>query len=201
MANNDCSILKSKNNLRRKKYSLENGVKKDDLIILFNRLLPMEIETIKNHQNKIMFLRNFSWWLRTQSDGENFHRGKIFEENHIFFKQIILISGDNQIYQLHDPNNDVGDYFSKINFDTSKLIDISKDINPLLSNFETDSILTTGFIAYLYIKNYLYQTGDEIILVGFDGKVNFSKHDTNFEHQYYQSEIKNLVNLKCIEYL
>jgi len=176
----------------------------NDLVILFNKLLPMKWEKIKKHKNKHLFLRNFNWWFELQKDKNEiiFDRSKIFKDNHKYFNKIYFIDGDgfnnNKLTESSVQESGVKDFLKSINFDFQKLEIISDKISDLKEFTYINKIPTTGFVAYLWIKYFLAKPEDEIILLGFTGENVWDGHDTDWEKNYYLNDIKNLKKIKII---
>jgi len=163
------------------KITLEN----DDLVILFGGQCPLESNKIRNHKNKILFLRNRQHHNKKGDINTN-HQDTLIT-NHQLYKQIIIY-----------PRNNIQTLINSINdFDHNKIIDIYDKINILTEykNFPSDYVPTTGFIAYLYVKYYLNKDKSEIVLFGFDGIDLWYKHSGSYEGVFYRQEILKNNNL------
>lgn len=163
----------------------------DDTVLLFNRLIPIKWPEIAKHKNKIFFIRNFIWWLQRQGN----NRAEIFKKYHHLFKEIYLVTGDafphEPLRKKSSEENDIEKYFVNFDFNFSTLKVIEEEINQLEDlNIPSGKIPTTGFLVYLYVKNYLLKENDEIILLGFSGKGIWNGHDSEYEQNYYMTELK-----------
>jgi hypothetical protein len=132
-------------------------IKNHDIIILCNKILPNKYRKINLFQNKYIFLRSShleSYWGMKE----------LMEENSLFYAKIICVN--------NIPN--------KINILQKKYVNI-EIIDSYIPGYPKGRLASTGFIAYNYAKKYL---GDNITLVGFDGKKNHSPGNHNFAYEY-----------------
>lgn len=152
----------------------------DDLIILFGGQCPLESNEIRDHQNKILFLRNRDHHPNAEIKTNHQHT---LITNHSLYKKIIIY-----------PKNNIETIINNIHgFDHSKIINIYDKINtlPEYKNFPSDCVPTTGFIAYLYVKYYLNKDNSQIVLFGFDGIDLWYKHSGSYENSFYKKEMLN----------
>lgn len=152
----------------------------DDLVILFGRQCPLASNKIRDHKNKILFLRNREH--NKKKDINTNHQHTLIT-NHQLYKKIIIY-----------PKNNIQMLINSIDdFDHDKIINIYDKINILTEykNFPSNYVPTTGFIAYLYVKYYLNKDNSKIVLFGFDGIDLWYKHSGYYEGSFYKQEILN----------
>jgi len=164
IANNDLITDKSIEDL---------PLREEDVVILYNRQMPLKWERIKNHNNKILFLR---------AHEKGYHGENLLHENKDIYKDIILISplvSDEEISKYKDK------------YKLSKLskYSYSKDISNL-GIFDSSKVPQSGLISYIYIREY--NKFDKIYLVGFTSSYVriWKKHSKEIEQDFYKEELK-----------
>lgn len=172
----------------------------EDIVIIFGRQTPIKWPKIRNHKNKILFVRNLVWWFNKPKSP----RGDIFKKNQHLYKSIYLITGDgtskDNIRSLENPENDLRPYLNDIDFDYSKLCDISKEVSQISELDLPGKVPSTGLIAYLYVNKFLATGDDNIILLGFSGEFDPDAkcHNPNWEQEYLKSQLLSNKNLTII---
>lgn len=134
----------------------------NDIVVLFNHQYPLKWDKIKKHKNKLVFLRYTTW------SGKKYSGYEIAIKNE--YNKIIFL-GNKEFYENFKSNNT--EYFYIIP-----------------TNYTIDKSPTSGFMAFNYIKNK-YPSAN-IIIVGFDEKINKNGHDYMYEYKYYE---KNNITL------
>lgn len=180
------------------------NINSEDIIILFNSCYPIKFDKIKNHKNKILFVRG----LFRHNKLCSFHGIDSIIKYHEDFIKIIPVSCEyplkkiiNKSLQLsiltsilnkkisnHEVYNKI---LNKLSFNESDIIYLSiLNISP---KYTINKSPSTGLIGYLYVKSIMNQSIDKIILVGFtmsyDGKITTSFHDGYYELLYYDMEL------------
>jgi hypothetical protein len=148
-------------------------IKEDDVIILYNRQMPIKWKKIKNHQNKILFLRGKE---------SGYHGDNLLNKNKGLYREIILTGPT-----INDDEIDI--YKNK--YEISKLLkySYSKDIEEL-NIFPKEKSPQSGLISYIYILNNLKYS--KIYLIGFtnDYKTWYYKHSKDIEQNFYKKELE-----------
>jgi hypothetical protein len=178
----------------------ENTIKKiniddDDYIILFNHCFPLKFQKIREHPNKIVFIRRNHlksyWGINEVIENFNIFNEIIpFSTNHKIDKHIKTL---NDILDKRVPENKEK-ILSKVNF--KSITFIQKILKNLTPKYNKEKVPTSGFIAYQYFKN-IKQNIDNIILVGFTLIYNNNIcggsecHDGLYEIEYYKNELNN----------
>jgi len=177
------------------------NIKKEDIIILFNHHFPIKFDIIKNHRNKILFMR----YLLSTKELLGFNQYLI---NKIYFRLVLSYYPDsnnniNIRKQFYEKFQEVINQKLLIN----DFIDYIKSSNKYHLN-KIYATFSTGFLGYLFAKYYSRNHLNEIfnckiekekiILVGFTGvypETEFNPyHEFNLEQKYYKidEEKKNL---------
>jgi hypothetical protein len=161
--------------------TIDNLILKDeDIITLYNYQLPLKWDKIKNHNNKILFLR--------RNTKNSFHGEFLLPKNSYLFNKIILCTCLTKIEES----------CLSIDFDLQNYINLKYKINTeVFPKSKCDFGLyfpngispQTGLISYLYFKNNFNY--ENIYLIGFTNeyKNNWYAHSKDFEQNYYRSEI------------
>lgn len=175
-----------------------------DVLILFNFLIPLKFEKIKNYSNKICISRRRPVKDRLDSKilpgvKEYYCNMGTMRENQHLFKQIYFLPCPHNL--THDPQS----YTNNINlfdFDLEKVkcidyssSDMSKKLNYYRTGIQAE--VSTGIIVHEYIKS-IKKPEDNIILVAFNsGLTNF--HDKKWETEYFLNEInqKKCLTIDC----
>jgi hypothetical protein len=178
----------------------ENTIEKlnindDDYIILFNHCSPLKFKKIREHENKIVFIRRNhlkSYW------GIN----EVIENFNIF-KEIFPFSTNHKSEKHRETLNMILDkkipenkekIISKINF--NNITFIQKILKKLTPPYNKKKVPTSGFIAYQYFKS-IKKNMDNMVLVGFtliyDNNIcgGSECHDGFYEIEYYKNELNN----------
>lgn len=144
-----------------------------DLVVLFNHARPISsVSSIHNHNNKILFMRTSpdSYW--------GYKKAIKYKEQ---YKKIYLINTNHFTQKVQENLSNLELIYEK---------DIAIKYNELLKNKKKNKSLTSGFIAFMYLKYELYIT--DICLIGFtggssiDGKSAWYGHDYDFEQKFYE---------------
>lgn len=173
---------------------------KTDTLVLFNFLIPLKFDKIKNYTNKICISRRRPIQVRQDSKmlqgiKEYYcNMGNIRENQHLF-KEIYFLPCPHNL--THNPQS-YTDNINLFNFDLEKVkcIDysssnMSKKLNYYRTGIQTE--VSTGIIAHEYIKS-IKQSKDNITLVAFNSGVT-KHHDKEWETQYFLNEINQQ---KCL---
>ncbi len=174
IANNDQITDKTIENL---------PIKEKDIIILYNRQMPLKWNKIKEHKNKWLFLRK----MRIGFHGEN-----LINKNKSLFNNIYLTGCLPIEYEILD------DFKKKYKIENVyRYVDNESDIKNFIS-FDKGKYPQTGLISYIFIKSkYNYEN---IYLIGFtnDYKTGlWSGHSKKTEQEYFKKEL--LENKKLIK--
>lgn len=190
IANNEKIVSETVDNL---------DVRAEDLLILFNDCLPFKFEKIRDHSNKIVFIRKVSF-LKEQYTGLSF-----LIKNKEFFKKILPCNGGIHGKEFHSKIlNKL--LFEKI-FDENFILKVDYNYDSYVKSYMKDlepykGKPTTGFIGFCY-ANKIKNKEDNIILVGFDllygGKVLKGFHNGLHELKHYEEEEKrgNLIRISA----
>jgi hypothetical protein len=168
----------------------------NDVLVLFNFLIPMKFDAIQYYPNKICISRRRP--IKDRLESKYLNGVKEYYVNIGIMKQLQNLF--KKIYVLPCPNNmgkntqEYEDHISLYNFDTEKLgcIDYAmNDLNKKLNYFRSgiQAEVSTGIIVYEYFKT-IKLPEDNIILVAFDSGVS-KFHDKDWETQYFLNEINN----------
>lgn len=156
--------------------TIENlPLNEEDIVILYNHQFPLKWKKIKDHKNKILFLRSF---------GKGYHGEKNLNENKELYIKIILTSPKVSDFEVSNYRKNYG--LSKIS-KYSYLSDIDR-----LNIFNKDVHPQSGLISYIYIINNL--KFNRLYLIGFTNiykkRVNWRGHSKEIEQDFYKNEIK-----------
>lgn len=165
-----------------------------DTLVLFNFLIPLKFDKIRNYPNKICISRK-----RPIKDRLDSKYIPGIKEYYINFGTI-RASQDlfKEIYVLPCPHNmgklaqDFRDHISLFKFNPTKIKCIDYDINSLnkrLVYFRSgiQAEVSTGIIVYDYFRN-IKGSEDKIILVAFNSAVS-KFHDKDWETNYFLNQI------------
>jgi len=164
-------FLIANNNLIKNETIEGLPISEEDVIILYNKQMPLKWKKIKEHKNKILFLR---------SKGNGYHGENFLPKNKDLYKEIIL---------LNRQEEKKIDYYKnkyKIEF---KIYSYSEDINKI-NIFPFDKSPQSGLISYIYIINNLEY--NKIYLIGFtniDSRL-WRKHSKDIEQDFYKNELE-----------
>jgi hypothetical protein len=166
----------------------------NDVLVLFNFLIPIKFNTIQYYPNKICISRKRPIKYRLESKylngvKEYYANMGIMRQLQNLFKKIYILPCPNNMGQN---TQEYEDHISLYNFDTEKLgcinyamDDLNKRLNYSRSGIQAE--LSTGIIVYEYFKS-IKLPEDNIILVAFDSGVD-KFHDKDWETQYFLNEI------------
>ena len=156
--------------------TIENlTINEDDVIILYNRQMPLKWKKIKDHRNKILFLRKKE---------SGYHGENLLSKNKDLYKEIILTGPTINDGEIDTYKNKY--LLSKV-LKYSYSVDIEK-----LNIFPKDKSPQSGLISYIYILNNLEYI--KIYLIGFTNDYKngtWKKHSKDIEQNFYSKEIKN----------
>ena len=154
-------------------------ISKNDLIILFNKQICLKFNKIKNHKNKIIFLRcnGASWWGLSE----------YIKNKNIYLKAYFVYSKDANALIYDDIKC------------TNLIYNIQSEI------FVTNKkVPQTGWIAYNFIKDTLninfHKTS--IYLIGFTNEYKsntWNLHSKEIEQDFFRNEIDNHKNMTKID--
>lgn len=166
IANNDSITDKTINDL---------PINEEDVIILYNRQMPLKWKKIKEHKNKYLFLRTKQggfWGENTLSKNKSIYN-KIFLAGTKIIKDEILENFKNK-YKLES---------------LYRYVENEDDIKKWI-NFPNKKSPQTGLISYLFVKNkYDY---NKIYLIGFTNEYKsglWSGHSKEIEQDFFKNEI------------
>jgi len=172
------------NNTSITNKTIENlPIEEEDLVILYNKQMPLKWEKIKKHKNKWLFLRK-------NKNGYSFE--KTLSNNKNKYKNIILTGFLVEVDELEK-------YKNKYKLTNLSGYSYKNDVEKL-NIFGKDKIPQSGLISYIYIINKL--KFDKIYLVGFTNtykSVLWCKHSKVIEQNFYKNEIKNGFLIKIDE--
>ena len=161
------------NNEEIKDKTIEDlPIKEEDVVILYNKQIPLKWKKIKEHKNKWLFLR--------AKEG-GYHGENLLSKNKDLYSDIILTG----------PFLDQKKDNFKIKIKDIKRYSYEKDINEL-GIFKNDKSPQTGLVSFIYIKNKF--SYENIYLIGFTNNYKtgiWHKHSKDIEQSFYRSEIKN----------
>ena len=168
--------------------TIENlKIKKDDVIILFNKQMPLKWNIIKIHKNKYLFLREFENGFHGQDDLIDFNN---------LYKKLFFISDEYKFKNLKKI-----DLLLNNNKISKDVIFVLSDIDINYKNYSNfrGKIPQTGLLAYIYIKyNFIY---DNIYLIGFTNEYKkkqiWKGHSKEIEQNFYLNEL--ILNKKLIK--
>lgn len=167
-------------------------ISEKDLLILFNDCEHFQFEKIRNHSNKIVFMRKVSFL-------NEFYAGLDFIiSNKDFFKKILPCNGGISGEKCHARILNKLLLEKRIDEDFISKVDYNYDIyvKSYMNNLEPfyKGKPTTGFIAYCYSQK-IKKIDDSVVLVGFDliynGKILKGFHNGVYELNHYEKEEKN----------
>lgn len=170
-----CIILIANNTNINKKLIDSIKINESDLIVLFNRQTCLKFDKIKNHKNKVLFIRRHS----TGYHGINEHN-----KYKGLYKDIYYVC---KFYITSDFEN------KNILYDLDK--DLVKKFN------DNNKSPQTGFNVYNYYKTIYQNTNNKIYLIGFTNTYSnplCSGHSKELEQSFYKNELllhNNLVKI------
>lgn len=133
--------------------------------------MPLKWVKIKNHQNKILFLRGKE---------SGYHGENSLNENEYLYKEIILTS---------PKVNDLEDIRNKYNLEDLSKYDYLEDIKKL-GIFPTDKSPQVGLISYVYIlNNFKYNKIYLIVFTNDYKNGTWEKHSKDIEQKFYLNEL------------
>ena len=148
------------------------NINDDDLIVLFNKQIVLNFNKIKNHKNKVIFLR--------RKEKKNFYHGlDEYLKNKENYKEVFYILN----------------WFVSTDFENNKKIYEYIDENNIFKN----KLPQSGFIAYNYFKTLLKNTNNttsKIYLIGFTNIYKhglWEGHDKDIEQNFYKNELINKI--------
>jgi hypothetical protein len=177
---------------------------KTDMLVLFNFLIPLKFDKIKNYTNKICISRRRP--IQGRQDSKMLqgikeyycNMGSIRENQHLF-KEIYFVPCPHNLGKASKSYVDNIDLF-KFDKEKVKCIEyvqsiISKKINYYRTGIQAG--VSTGIIAHEYMKS-IKQSKDNIILVAFNSGVT-KYHDKEWETEYFLNEInqKKCLTIDC----
>lgn len=165
IANNDNITDKTINNLH---------IKEEDIIILYNKQLPLKWEKIKDHKNKILFLRE---------NEKGYHGEHLLNKVKNMYNEIILTSPLVSSKQIDD-------YKNKYELENLSSYSYDQDVNNL-NLFNSSKSPQSGLISYIYILNNL--KFNKIYLIGFTnvyGSGIWKGHSKEIEQNFYKNELE-----------
>jgi hypothetical protein len=149
----------------------------NNVLILFNYMIPMSFGKVKNYTKKYVFCRliidqNISTGEKPMYSGLE----ELRSTSHLFEKIC-----------LH-PYPEVLEHIS-INLD--RIISIDNDVVDFRKKYRYPRYknMSTGFIVYNYIDK-IKNVDDKIILVGFTSEINRNYHHHSWETKFFREEIK-----------
>lgn len=167
---NNIYLISNDDSLTEKKIN-SIPILNNDIVVLFNHANPLKFQKIANHTNKWLFLRT--------GDIELGYWGAehIICDSKLVYQKLIFINTKQQYINL----------ISKIY--TNYTI-ISGSENRQSVKYPLNKYMTSGFIAFLYLKKMFDIS--KFVLVNFTGngslgKSGWSQHDYVFEQNYYKA--------------
>jgi hypothetical protein len=163
IANNDEITDKTIDNLQ---------IKEEDVIILYNRQMPLKWRKIKDHQNKILFLR--------KKEG-GYHGENLLSKNKYLYKEIILTGPTINVDEIDTYKN---------KYLLSRVLKYSYSVYiEELNIFPKDKSPQSGLISYIYILNNFEYI--KIYLIGFTNDYKtWRKHSKDIEQNFYKKELE-----------
>lgn len=168
----------------------------NDILVLFNFLIPLKFNKIRDYPNKICISRKRAIEHRLISEyipniKEYYANLGTIKRLQNLFKEIYILPCPDNLDKL---SQEYKEHISLYNFDTNKLRCIDYNMNSLNRklNYERSGIQTevsTGIIVYEYFKQ-MKQPSDELFLVAFNSSLD-EYHDKDWETEYFQNEISN----------
>jgi hypothetical protein len=156
-------------------------LKEEDVIILYNRQMPLKWDKIKKHKNKWLFIRS--------RNGFDFHNEeKLKQHNYSNFFLTSVISPFFKEHILCD--NLVYNYKKKYNIDFNTYTYICDDL--FNKNGKTP---TTGFVSIQYL---LLLGVDKMYTVGFTTEYKnklWIGHSKDIEQEYYKNNNDKIIKL------
>ena len=153
---------------------------KDNILILFNYMIPMKFDKIKTYSKKYLFCRiiaNVDKVSNIEAQYAGLGMGYDLIE---YFQKIFLYPypEDSRLYSNLQLNHTI---FSSID---EKVADLKK-----ISRYPKYKNMSTGFIVYNYICD-IKNINDEIILVGFNSDINKNYHHPNWEAKFFRDQVQ-----------
>lgn len=189
-------LLANNKNFSQETIDKLNLHPENDVLVLFNFLIPLKFDKIKHYPNKICISRRRPVKDRLESKylkniKEYYVNLGTMRQQQDLFKKIYVLPCPNNMdksYQEYE------DHLALYNFDPNKLecmdysmSDLNKKLNYFRSGIQAE--VSTGIITYEYFKN-IKLPEDKIILVAFNSGVS-KFHDKDWETQYFLNEINN----------
>lgn len=162
---------------------LFKNIREDDLIIIMNRAYWNKHPKIKNHKHKILILRGATDSFSDISPTDNYIKVIFLETG--CNKQLVKCKDNKYVTNWCKKKQEQYNNYKQIK-EYIPIYNIADKLQlPFIVNPKNNKTLSTGFIAYLYAKNILKFSKNNIILLGFNMDAGFY-HDILFEHQYYK---------------
>ena len=173
----------------------------NDILVLFNFLIPLKFDKVKDYPNKICISRERPIKYRLDSttiDGikEYYCNMGTMRKFQDLFTEIYFLPCPANI-SSQTLSKEYIDHISLFNFDFDKIkcIDINYDIRETTKRLnyrlgDKPVEASTGVIIYNYLKN-TKQKNDSIILVSFNSNLDKIYHDPEWETTYFLNEINN----------
>lgn len=176
-------LIANNDNISDKTIS-ELPITDNDVIILYNRQMPLKWDKIKSHNNKLLFLR--------RKEGGFHGEDKLFDNKNLYNK--IYLSASHII-----DNDTLLKYEEKYKIKLYKFIEKDDDIRKHIE-FKDNKVPQTGLISYLFVKdNFNY---DKIFLVGFTNTYKngiWHGHSKEIEQEFYEVETSKSENIIKID--
>lgn len=189
-------LLANNKNFSEKTINKLNLNIDNDILVLFNFLIPLKFDKIRDYPNKICISRKRP--IKDRLDSKYIpgikeyyvNMGNIKQQEYLF-KEIYFLPCPDNVGKL---SQEYKDHISLYNFDTNKLKCIDYNINNFNNKLKyrrsgIQAEVSTGIIVHEYFKD-AKQTEDKIILVAFDSGVS-KFHDKDWEIEYFKNEISN----------
>lgn len=167
----------------------------NNIIVLFNFLLPLKFKEIFFHKNKICISRKRIIKERQISKlypniREYYCNMSGIKYHEKFLTEILFIPCPQNITGYEKEFQDNIDVFD---FDKQKISCISVDMKDIRNKLRytgtgIKSEISTGLLAYYYLQAFIKKPQDKIILVGFTSQLS-GYHEAEWEKNYFLDQI------------
>jgi hypothetical protein len=149
----------------------------NNVLILFNYMIPMNFGKVKNYSKKYVFCR----LIIDQNVPQN-HKPE--------YAGLVELESTSHLFEkicLH-PYPEV---LENTSIDLNKIISIDHNVVDFKKKYRYPRYknMSTGFIVYNYIHT-IKDINDKIILVGFTSEINRNYHHHSWEAKFFREEIK-----------
>lgn len=160
-----------------------------DIVVLFNTMIPLKYDKIKNHHRK--------WWIGRQLPIKEDKPGRSYagiddaKKYEDLFERLCVHTNPHRMPDNHEDKAYLIERLDSYNFNPDKFFTLEPESDGIRQaiGYPKGKNMSSGIIVYEYIKK-TKQVYDDILLVGFTSELTKSFHNDDWEGRYFREQIK-----------